>query len=139
MSETIYWGVKLNGDSIAKLFTHFPPMHPNVYADHMTIAFRPSEQEDKLLMSELGMPVTLQVIGYAADENGEAVVVSGKPRLNPGIPHITISTANGVGPVYSNKLLAGDWDRVDGPALTGVVGRFTKQGWQMLPETSRMG
>lgn len=134
MSDTIYWGVKLDGDSIAKLFSYFPPIHPNVYAEHMTIVFRPSDEEDKSLMAEIGMPVTLNVIGYAADDNAEAVVVTGHARLNPGTPHITISTANGVGPVHSNKLLSSGWDRVDGPLLTGTIGRFTKKGWQLLPD-----
>ena len=135
MSDTIYWGVKLDTFGVASLLNYFPPMYPNVYAEHMTIVFKPSEAEDKLMMAEIGMPVDLQIIGYAADDNAEAAVVTGHARLNPGVPHITISTANGVGPVHSNKLLAKGWHRVDGPTITGVVGRFTKRGWLLLPET----
>ena len=75
MSDTIYWAVKLNGESIAKLVSQFPPIHPRLYAEHMTIVFRPSEEQEQALIEECGRTVDIKVSGYAEDENGQAVVV----------------------------------------------------------------
>ena len=71
----------------------------------------------------LGESAKLKVIGYSSDEKGQAVVVSGVDSSNK-IPHITISTADGVSPVYSNELLLGDVTEVDGIELEAQIGFF---------------
>lgn len=130
MSDTIYWAVKLDMESVAKLVSHFPPRHPNVYAEHVTVAFSPTEEQERQLVPQCGQAVSLQVVAVAQDDKGQAVVVSGVDRLNPGTPHITISCADGVRPVYSNTLLSkGEREVVSGPTLNGVMARYTKRGW----------
>lgn len=129
MTDTIYWGVKLDDESVAKLLYSFPPEHSNVYAEHMTVSFRPSAEVDAKLRERLGEEVTLKVTGYAVDRYGQAVTVDGFPRTDPGVPHVTISTALGVGPVYSNRLVEKGVGPADYVLLTGKLLPFTRQGW----------
>jgi len=103
------------------------PLHANQYMHHMTIKFKPSEEE--VLALSLDSVVKLKIIGYAADEKGQAVLVTGPDSTNDN-PHITVSTANMVTPVdagdemlgepktkkvspaYSNELLGGGYTEV---------------------------
>jgi hypothetical protein len=101
------------------LLEAFPPVHPNVYGHHMTMAFKPSNAALERYEPMLGERLQLRVVGYAEDESGQAVVVDG---LSENLkPHITVSTADGVGPVYSNKLLEHGYEPVDGPELEALV------------------
>ena len=93
-------------------------LHPNVIAHHMTIVFQPSETV--LESVAIGEHVDLNVIGYGHDDKCQAVVVKGYPSKNK-VAHITVAT-NGVGAVYSNKLLAKGWEKVEGPKLQGRIG-----------------
>ena len=97
------------------------PLHQNEYMHHMTIKFKPTPEE--VLALPVGNTVTLRIVGYAADDKGQAVLVSGVESSN-SLPHITVSTANmpvpveeeeqmldepktkKVSPVYSNELLS---------------------------------
>ena len=128
MSNTIYWAVLLWEDSKKRLLENCKPNHPNIYAEHMTIAFNPTQEQDKMLMKQLGQVRTLIVTGFKADDRGDAVVVIGEQRLCGGIPHITISTAKNIKPFYSNKLLDGGWDYIDPFELYGVIARYTNKG-----------
>lgn len=83
----------------------------------------------KTLSDDIGKPVELKVVGYKRDDKGEAVVVQGVPRADGKVPHITLSVAPGVKPVYSNELVKADWKPVDGPVLKGVVAFYTDKGW----------
>lgn len=96
------------------------PLHSKLWAHHMTIKFKPTAEEVEA--TPVGKKVHLKVIGWAADEKGQAVLVEpqGVASANKH-PHITISTAPGTGPVYSNELLAKGSNRVSGPTLSGVV------------------
>lgn len=96
------------------------PLLGKVHAHHMTIKFKPTAEEIEQTPS--GKKVHLKVIGWAADEKGQAVLVEpeGLASANKH-PHVTISTAPGVNPAYSNDLLAKGSNRVSGPTLTGVV------------------
>ena len=129
--DTIYWAVKLTDESKVKLLSSFPAAHPNIYAEHMTIVFKPSDSLNEALMKECGTEVTLNVIGHAQDQNGQAVVVKSDSvsRIGGGIAHVTISCANGTKPVYSNELLKKHYDTVSPIQLDGVIARFTKGGW----------
>lgn len=96
------------------------PLHEDVYAHHMTIKFKPSPDEVATL--PLGKKTTVKVIGWAADERGQAVLVSpqGVESANAN-PHITMACAPGTEPVYSNSLLAHGANHGGGPTLTGTI------------------
>ena len=132
MSKTLYWAVKLDSSSVAKLLSKLPPIHPNVYAHHITLAFRPNEMEEELWSSRHGESVTLTVDKFAFDESGQAVIVGGIDRSRGGIPHVTISCANGVKPVYSNTLLASGelHDLSESLNITGVILRNNGKDWE---------
>lgn len=46
----------------------------------------------------------MKIIGRAQDEKGDALLVENKKSSNAH-PHITLSCAEGVSPVYSNELI----------------------------------
>lgn len=80
----------------------FPPKHTaNVFAHHMTIAFKPASLEG----IELGKEVSLSVVARVFDEKGDALLVEAPWSMNEH-PHITLSCAKGVDPVYSNEMIA---------------------------------
>jgi len=104
-----WWGTVVQEDFLAKHFTH-----------HMTIKFKPSE--DEVVGIPIGEDVSLKVVGYASDENGQAVMVTGVSSSN-SIPHVTVSTSEGTSPAYSNELLSRGITEVDnGPELDARIG-----------------
>ena len=87
---------------------------------HMTIKFRP--ESDEVTSLDLGSEITLKIVGYADDENGQAVAVEGFASSND-IPHITISTSLETSPVYSNELLSRSFVPIEnGPEIKGTIG-----------------
>jgi hypothetical protein len=128
-NKTIYWAVLLWEPYRSKLTRKCKPQHKNIYAEHMTIVFNPTEEQDEAMMRRLGDVVTLQVTGFGLDDKGDAVVVTGERRVGGGIPHITISCADGTKPFYSNKLLDGGWNFIEPFEIHGVIARYTKNGW----------
>jgi hypothetical protein len=100
--------------------TKLPLLGGKTFAHHMTIKFKPSAADVAQLT--LGTKVKLHVVGWAADEKGQAVLVEpvGVKSDNKHA-HITISTASGVGPVYSNELLGKGVTHANGPTLEGVI------------------
>ena len=124
-AQVTYTGVFLDAASYAKLINWWEehvkePLHAKTFAHHMTIKFKPTEEEINAL--PLGEKATLQVIGWGSDEKGQAVMVAphGVESANK-IPHITIACAPGTSPAYSNDLLAHGMTRVSGPTLTGTI------------------
>lgn len=89
-------------DNSEQLFSLLPegPKHPRVFAHHSTIAFKPGS----LAGIELGKKQTIKILGRAFDEKGDALLVE-NPKSKNEHPHITLSCAEGVSPVYSNELL----------------------------------
>ena len=130
MSKIIYWAVKLDEPSRVKLLSLVPPIHNKIYAEHQTVIFSPSEKDNFKLDSVLGKEIKLRVIGEAHDQKGQAVVVEGFGRLDGGIEHVTISCAKGTNPVYSNKLLAGGYTKIEPFELSGVLAKYTDEGWK---------
>lgn len=116
----IYSAAFLDYDSHKELLRRYPPVHGRVFGHHMTLAFRPSEEE--LARTPVGEPVTLLVVGYAVDDVGQAVVVQSSLQSRNSIPHITISCAST--PVYSNKLLAHGYEAIGPFELKARVGLF---------------
>ena len=108
------------------------PLHPKKIAHHMTIKFKPSPEEVARL--PIGKRVNLRVIGYAADDKGQAVAVvpQGVSSANE-IPHVTVAV-NGTSPVYSNELLKrgrGQKGKMSG-TLKGRVGYQGTKGSEVF-------
>ncbi len=123
-NSIVYNAIVLTDDSVKLLKEWFPPIHQNEYYHHMTINFGVKKFPDNL-----GEIVSFRVIGENHDDKGQAVVVDSESD-NP-IPHITLSCADGVKPVYSNKLLENGYDKVRSTKLIlkGTVKSYTKDGW----------
>lgn len=126
----IYTGVFLDEEARGHLLSLFVPRHPNVYADHVTLCFKPSLEEvtkvnelNRIAMSQLNAPkprqLGMKIVGYAEDEKAQAIAVSfpfedlSKFEIKNEILHITISCADGVSPVYSNDLLKSEARKED--------------------------
>jgi hypothetical protein len=107
MKRPVYIGIFLSPAERAKLLRDFPPMYENVFADHVTLVFGPKASD--LGNYPFGSIVRLKAVGYAQDQKGTALLVDLPPeikKLTKKTPHITISTASGVPPVYSNQLIS---------------------------------
>lgn len=123
-NKASYIGLMLESGSKSKLFEAFPTKHPEEAGDHVTVMFNPTGADLEAMRGLFGKKYQITVTGYAEDEKGQAVSVEAPGISFPAgkIPHITVSTAKGVSPVYSNELLAkGNIKKVDGPVLTGVL------------------
>jgi hypothetical protein len=97
--------VALDEASKEALLKAFPPVHKNKRGDHVTVAFKPAEEQMEILDEMLGTPLTITVIGYHVDDLGQAVVIGQNVRLDYRISHITISFADGSSANYSNELV----------------------------------
>lgn len=86
--------------NIPALLAAFPPKHPKVFAHHSTIAFKPSDLDG----IELGKETVIKIIGRVTDEKGDVLLVE-NIKSNQKYPHITLSCAEGVPPMYSNELI----------------------------------
>ncbi len=95
------------------------PMLGDLKAHHMTLKFNPSPEEvDTFPLGETGV---VKVVGYAADEKGQAVLVRSSARSHNQYPHITVAVSSGVSAAYSNDLLAKGYNPINGPRLSGIV------------------
>ena len=87
----------------SQLFDIAKPQHENVFASHITCEF--GVPEDAPLPKEVGY---VRVVGIAEDDKAQALIVSVDgvtERPRGGLYHITLSTADGVKPVYSNQMI----------------------------------
>ena len=97
----------LTPESQQELLRRVPPVHPEVKAHHMTIAFNPSlEAYYQVYSHRAGRPVKMKVVGMMQDDKAQAVAVYPDCDTENEHPHITISVATGVPAKYSNELLA---------------------------------
>jgi hypothetical protein len=119
----IFNAVYLDNPSLDKLKSIYTGIHPNYFGEHVTINFGVNEAPENL-----GETVSIDVVGYAKDEKGEAVVVKLPFETSKENLHITISTANGIKPVYSNALLINGFEKIQPFTLTGVVASFMQGG-----------
>lgn len=94
----------LTPDSQRRLLEAVPPVHPRVYAHHVTMAFKPEPEVLAKYQQMAGQRVRIPVTAYAVDDKAQAVLVGADSENE--FPHITISVAEGVSPVYSNELMA---------------------------------
>lgn len=105
-----YVGVFLTPESREQLLKDFPPRHDDVQADHVTLAFRPTEEQMEALTADasLGEHMTLKVVGLAEDDKGQVLEVElpgGVERPDGRTPHVTVSVTSGTPPIYSNELV----------------------------------
>jgi len=82
------------------LLEKYPPKHPRIFAHHSTIAFKPGNLDGIDVSKESSM----KILGRVFDEKGDALLVE-NPNSNNENPHITLSCAEGVSPVYSSELI----------------------------------
>ena len=116
----MFVSIVLTPASRAELLRRVPPVHPDVKADHVTLAFDPDPGTLKYYQGMVGKRVRVPVTAVAADAKGQAVLVGADSQNE--YPHITISVADGVDAVYSNELLAtGGWDHLHVFTLEGDV------------------
>lgn len=118
-----YAAVVLDQESRSRLLTWWEaevglPLLAVTHAHHVTLKFNPSAEE--LGEIPIGEEARLRVTGWAADDKGQAVAVKPSVPTLKSMPHVTVSVARGVRPVYSNELLSG-LVNADGPVLTGTV------------------
>jgi hypothetical protein len=102
--------------------THIGELLPVPYAHHMTIKFKPSDHDlDQL---PIGDAVGLRIVGFAEDDNIQAVVVEpiGVHSAKP-IPHVTVAT-DGAPPSKATDLLLRGYTPIDGPIIPARVGLF---------------
>lgn len=125
--KAIYVGVFLSPAEKEKLLALIPPTHNVPYADHLTIAFKPSL--DLLKALPIGEMVTFTVIGYADSEGAQAVRISCSIPTENNNPHITISCDSEVPPKKSNEILHLA-QPCEGFLFEGRVGIFTGKSVQ---------
>ncbi|KAJ8525939.1 hypothetical protein ON010_g15219 [Phytophthora cinnamomi] len=102
-----YLGLFLDEDAEQKMLTEIPLLHPNKLADHVTLFYRPNKQYVR--DAELGAPFTVRGVEVVHDERGQTLRIELDEQLplqvRNKIPHITMSTKDGVCASYSNELL----------------------------------
>ena len=143
----IYIGLIIDDMEREFLLNRFPPRHPNVYADHATLFFKPSEMAVKIAEERRGHPVDLFVLAEVFDEKGHALWLGCSYHdidhsiVQQEFLHVTISCANGTSPVYSNTLLKKSWvDRFilhRFPGYLRVVRTEDREKYQMTDELCR--
>ena len=111
----IYTGIFIDTESRNHILERFPPIHPNIFVDHITLCFKPSFEEvmaTDFWTDDNGEKVPFEILESAEDEFGQAVKVRIRPWVDTEhlpcrneILHITISCADGISASYSNKLL----------------------------------
>ncbi len=120
-----YTGIFLTTESQWLLISTYPPSFSNLYADHVTLCFKPSV--DSIAATTIGSKVKVRVTSHESSDAVQAVCVQilDNVECNAEIPHITISTDIGVHPKMATALLK----KQKGPAkqpnsivLEGIVG-----------------
>jgi hypothetical protein len=169
MSDIVYTGIFFNSSDILQCWKDLEekkiglpeiPEGGNVHAKHMTIQFRPDDAHVNAI--PMGRRVKVQITGFVADLNAIAMSVDivrcvgddgsryskrDTSSLVDGIanpiPHITLWTADGVPPKYSNELLANGITKFESGCYTlrpgyhtlrpgtyawGTVGAYSSEG-----------
>lgn len=116
-----YVGIFLAPDVKRQLLEDFPAAHQGVQADHVTLVFKPTAEQLEVIKEKFppGTAVPIKVTGVAQDEKAQALEVELPPDVaelgTNQRPHVTVSVAEGVSPVYSNELLSGGTQKIDDP------------------------
>lgn len=90
------------------ILNRVPAKHPKIFAEHITLVYLPSNEEIVNFAQVLNTKVKFILGAEYSDDKGQALTVSLVTAL-PSFPsrklHVTISTAEGTQPSYSNELL----------------------------------
>ena len=103
MKTPVYNAIFLTPKTEKRLRKILSPKHPNVFLHHVTLEFKPDAPPELE-----GYKIVMALDKYFKDDKCECVTVFIPPALKyvgPSKPHITISTAEGVKPFASNKLI----------------------------------
>lgn len=114
MSKVVYIGAFLSPMERTRLLADSRP-HPHltrIYGEHVTLCYRPTEDELFEWLPLLGREIKIEVLSGRSDARGYARLVRLPEDVmcKNGVPHVTIGCAEGTAPVYSNQLLAGAID-----------------------------
>jgi hypothetical protein len=101
-SSGMFVSAVLTPKSHNMLLARVPPVHPNVYAHHVTMAFNPDEATLAYYRQFEGRRIRVPVTAVVVDDKAQAVLVGVESENDH--PHITVSVAEGVKPRYSNDL-----------------------------------
>lgn len=104
MMKVLFTMVRVNTEEVLK---RFPPVHPQVWSHHSTIEWKPERLE-----VPIGEEVRLQILGRLTTERVDVLLVD-NPLSKNRYPHITLSTAEGVPPVESNRELEQYYDKIE--------------------------
>lgn len=103
----IYVGLFLSEKGKKDLLKLVPATHPQVFADHVTLAF--GRHMEQPVFYNIGEIVPIKLTTVLSDERGQCAVVDPDNMkqwlAHNQSPHITISCAAGVRPIYSNELM----------------------------------
>lgn len=105
--KMIYSALFLSEKEQSKLKAMFPPVHPNVFYHHSTIAFKPTDTSN----IEIGKTYKINITGRLTTDKVDVLLVENIKSLNKH-PHITLSTAEGVKPFASNEEIANNLDKI---------------------------
>jgi hypothetical protein len=118
-----YEAFVLTEASRASLLEQFPPKFPDVIAHHITHRFgvhKPAEMPAPT-------PTSFEVVGYAADDSLEALVVRKRTAVGQNRPdgkpyHITwsLDRSKGRKPVDSNAVIANGFEPIDKPVIVAA-------------------
>ncbi|TMW59356.1 hypothetical protein Poli38472_004425 [Pythium oligandrum] len=106
-NRVAYVGLFLTKASRAQLLETIQPRHQQVIGEHVTMFYRPTSQYVRQV--PIGASFNVRVCEIVEDDRGQAARVMKDPSLLLSIankvPHITVSTGEGVNAYYSNELL----------------------------------
>jgi len=119
-TERLFVSAVLTSESRRLLLQRVPPQHEAVYAHHVTMAFAPDPEMLARYRALEGQRVRIPVTAVVVDGQAQAVLVGAESENE--YPHITISVAPGVLPVYSNELFEKvDWQHIPIFTVEGIV------------------
>ena len=113
-----YVAATLDQESHDRLLKYMPEEHVNAFAHHMTIWYKPPQGEYERMQREgfIGSEMELHVRQIVSNDKCVAARLSTEGMtefMQNEHPHVTISTADGTYPVYSNELLTLPAEEVD--------------------------
>ncbi len=105
----ILW-LKLDERSKQLLQQRFPASYVSKHYDHVTLAY---DAARSTVENHIDKPASVDVYAYAKNDKAEAVRVDthGLPDTY-GVPHITLSTIDGVEPFESVTMLKSEHDEI---------------------------
>lgn len=108
-----YIAIFLTTQSRNLILELFPPLHKNRIADHITLLHKTNINENVDINNfDIGKIKSFQIIGKCNDDKCQTLIVKilDDKNNNEKIYHLTISTATGINPSYSNELIEKEID-----------------------------